>query len=185
VLFGNDDVGHSKAATLAVSLSAMFPWIEIQHFNERIEDRHYFDNRGLAPDVLLSCVDSWQSRAILNRIAKDNEIMLLNGGTDPWSCNTYAYLPSSTPCLDCVYDVETKAENETENASCAMAEPSVVFTNMIAAGMMLWLLRDPSLARTGLLQYDLTIPERVGISKILNVYYECKCIQDECMSAID
>ena len=174
VLFTAENINSYKAETLANKLK----WLlgdKITAINERIEDGDFFDRKGIKPDIIFSCLDAWQPRDLLNVIAKKFRSVLVNAGCDPYSVNAYSYCPGVTPCMDCAMDVKERAANEVERHSCAAAQPSVVFTNMIAAGMMLFLLHNPYASREGILNFDLTFPERLGFIQFNNADRMCGC----------
>lgn len=179
VFFTREDVGKSKALRLAEHLNPAFPGIHVRGITDHVESESFFSATDRLPTMILSCVDSWRTRALLNRIAVKDRIPLLNGGTDPWSCNIYGYFPEKTPCLNCVLSVTRRAEAETEATSCAAVEPSVVFTNMIAAGLMATAFHRPCLFHQGILQYDLTIPERIGFTRHSGENKNCTCLVAE------
>jgi len=176
VLFTSEDIGKSKAETLASKLTFLLPGIKVQALNERVQEDDFFIKKGIIPDIIISCVDSWATRALLNRIALAQNIPLVNGGTDPWSCNVYAFEPCVSVCLNCAIGVEAKSkQTNSRTASCALVEPSVVFTNMIAAGLVLWMLHHSGCGRQGVLHYDITIPERMGFLQIPDMRRPCHC----------
>jgi molybdopterin/thiamine biosynthesis adenylyltransferase len=177
VAFNRGDLGKYKATTLAEKVGEKLPGIEIKAYTEQITDENFFKNRNLSNHMIISCVDSWRSRAILNRIAVKKQIPLLNGGSDFSSCNVYGYFPGDSPCLNCAIDLESRATYEINNASCSVVEPSVVFTNMIAAGLMLWCISNPTLSIFGPLQYDISIPERIGLGSTPFFKENCLCSQ--------
>jgi molybdopterin/thiamine biosynthesis adenylyltransferase len=173
VWFTLEDCGRNKAEVLAERLQDRLPDTEISWLDSAITDERFFEERGIAPDIIVSGVDNWQARALLNRYAVAHRCVLVNGGSDPYSANIYAYQPSETPCLDCMMDIENKAATEQNSRSCADAEPSVVTTNMIAAGFMLWWLETGGLDRV--LTYSINEPYRLGLSKTKRIRPGCGC----------
>jgi molybdopterin/thiamine biosynthesis adenylyltransferase len=174
VLYTKADIGHYKAETLKNKVKWL-SGVKITAINERIEKENFFECKGISPDIIFSCLDAWQPRHLLNEIAKKSGALLVNAGCDPFSVNAYSYQRGVTPCLDCAMDISERAAIESGPVSCAMANPSVVFTNMIAAGMMLHLMHSPRDSINGILNYDLTIPERIGFVPFTHTGETCNC----------
>ncbi|MBN2103759.1 ThiF family adenylyltransferase [bacterium] len=176
VFFTHEDTNKYKAEVIAEKIGQLYPGLTVIPITSRVEDVTFFDRKKLNPSILISCLDSWKARAIVNEIAKIKGIPLINGGSDPYSCNAYGFFPGLSCCLDCAIGINAKTELETHAASCRDAEPSVVFTNMIAAGLMLWLMQHPRQSCSGLLQYDLTQPERIGTIDLRMKNENCRCL---------
>jgi len=175
VWFTLEDCGRNKAEVLAGRLKDKLPDVEISCIDSAVTDTAFFEKENLLPDIIVSGVDNWEARAIMNQYAINHRRLLVNGGSDPYTANMYAYKPSVTPCLDCMMDVENKRVNEQNSRSCGDADPSVVTTNMIAAGFMLWLLETSGLDRV--LHYSINEPYRLGMAKTRGVRPGCRCCE--------
>ncbi|MBN2356704.1 ThiF family adenylyltransferase [candidate division KSB1 bacterium] len=174
VLFTAENVGQSKVTAMQEKLD-LLGWQRVQALHRRMEHPQFFQSLGLHPDLLVSCLDNWRTRALVNDAALEAGLPLLNGGSDPYSANAHLYLPGRSACLNCTMKLRQRAEDEVAPQSCAAADPSVVFTNMIAAGMMLWQLRHPPKMDQGLLAYDLTLSERIGRMELFSREETCRC----------
>jgi molybdopterin/thiamine biosynthesis adenylyltransferase len=173
VFFSVEDIGQFKADILTERLNETLFATNVTTIPERLESATFFNERNITPDALVSALDNWHARWLLNRIALDYRIPIINGGTDFHSANVYAHWPDVTPCLDCALDLDRKRQADNNQQSCAMAEPSVVTTNMIAAGFMLHQLAHPS--AHGIIQYDLSVPDRIGRLEVFGTKEDCQC----------
>lgn len=182
VLFTAEDVGRSKVEALQEKL-ILAGRPQTTALRCRLVENNFFRSRGLTPDLLVSCLDNRRARKLLNDIALSEHIPLLNGGSDPFSANAHLYLPHRSPCLDCMLNLTRHAETEVAPQSCAAADPSVVFTNMIAAGMMLWQMHHPPDFAQGLLAYDLTLSQRIGRMERFDRDDNCVCTKRVGMTA--
>jgi molybdopterin/thiamine biosynthesis adenylyltransferase len=89
------------------------------------------------PDLILDCVDSFGTRAIVNYFAVKYMIPLVSGGTNPSSGQVVAYVPGKSACLDCKLNVAKALARERTSHSCInAAQPSVIMTNEIIGGLM-------------------------------------------------
>src|SRR3989344_2168830 len=128
-----DAVGQNKAEVLAERINSVLGK-ELVH-----PVPHYVDDSIMGwprADVVVSCVDNFGARAILNRYCVAAGIPLVNGGTSALNGQATAYQPGITDCLDCQLHVEEKKDREASSCLSARKEPSVVTANAVTAGFM-------------------------------------------------
>ena len=103
-----------------------------------ITGKKYFRWFGDKPDILIDCVDNFETRALLNKFATKYKIPLISGGTSPLAGQVVVYFPGITSCLNCELDIERLAEErERQREGCTdVPEGSVVTTNQIIGGIM-------------------------------------------------
>ena len=148
-------VGRPKAPALAGRLQRLFPrteWAGYGMVVDRLSCPHVGDR-----DVLVACPDSFAVRAFLNDVARIRRQPLLNGGTSASGGSCAAYVPGSTPCLECLLAVNRRAQREAEPRPCgAQIEASVVTSNAIIGALMVWMLQEMSggRVRQGVWEYD-------------------------------
>jgi molybdopterin/thiamine biosynthesis adenylyltransferase len=138
VLFYNA-IGTSKAKTLSTKLNTLFgigSSAEMAYFDRDSNIELY--------DAVFDCVDNFETRIVLSEKCKDQEKILISGGTSPNAGQVVTYNPEDdgpTPAeLLGMYDIVEKRHPETyqrERAACIyQPDPSVIMTNQIAAGFM-------------------------------------------------
>ena len=138
VLFYNA-IGKSKAKTLSTKLNTLFgigSSAEIAYFDRNSNVEFY--------DVVFDCVDNFETRIVLSEKCKDQEKILISGGTSPNAGQVVTYNPKDdgpTPAeLLGMYGIVEKRHPETyqrERTACIyQPDPSVIMTNQIAAGFM-------------------------------------------------
>jgi len=134
-----DAVGQSKARTVSTRLNDFFGMkssAELAYFRRDTDLSHY--------DVVLDCVDNFETRILLSEQCKDRGKVLISGGTSAAAGQVVVYHPrknEATPAeLLGLYEIISTRAGEAplrERASCAhQPDPSVVMTNQITAGFM-------------------------------------------------
>ena len=134
-----DAVGKSKAETLSMRLNNLFDMENsamVEYFNSDTDMESY--------DVVFDCVDNHETRIALSEECKDQDKVLISGGTSADAGQVVIYNPADdgfTPAeLLGLYDIVGKRDPEVyqrERAACAyQPDPSVIMTNQVAAGFM-------------------------------------------------
>jgi molybdopterin/thiamine biosynthesis adenylyltransferase len=160
-----DALGESKAATLARRLNDSFG----MRSGHQVVD--FGRDTDLAPyDVVLDCVDNFESRIVLSERCKEEGKLLISGGTSADAGQVVVYHPrrnGATPAeLLGLYEiVKTRSTAPALRARAACSyrpDPSVVMTNQITAGFMVDSLRRLLAGHeVDHLFYDATSSERI------------------------
>ena len=127
-----DKVGQPKATVLAERLSALNKKVKVVPHTDKITlaDAKKLNKKY---DVLIDCVDSFKTRALLNYISRSNAIPLISGGS---SYRAGQVITCQDTCLDCQFDINQKAKAAAQAQSCIYAPtPSVITSNMIIGFM--------------------------------------------------
>jgi molybdopterin/thiamine biosynthesis adenylyltransferase len=176
-----DSVGKPKASELARKLEGLCPGLEASATQAPVAEDHL---EGI--DLIFLCVDNFQTRALVNQLAGQFNIPLVNGGTSAFGGEVAVYKPGETACLDCHLDVNRLAIEERavgSRASCAhVAEASIVNSNAIIGGLMAGEARTifgseifgPPLS--GVIEYDAFSSSRAGIR---SYRLPCRCHCEE------
>ena len=93
-MFSVSDCGKMKTAVLGSRLKEISPECKIECFNEKVNLQTHFD-----ADIVFSCVDNGETRAVLNSYCRKNMNPLINGGIDSSVGIVYAYIPGKTADL--------------------------------------------------------------------------------------
>ena len=110
VWYTHDDIGSPKAIVLKDKLSSQFTDISINAITQRFEDMD--EQLLIDADVVVSCVDSMDTRLTINSYCMDFSIPLVDGGTEAFSGRVQTVIPGTTPCLECGRrDVKQKIMN--------------------------------------------------------------------------
>ena len=165
-----DAVGAHKASALKkklkeISTKNIYSY-EIKLF-DLITGKKYFRWFGDKPDILIDCVDNFETRVLLNKFAAKYKIPLISGGTSPLAGQVMVYFPGITSCLNCELDIERLAEErERQREGCTeVPEGSVVTTNQIIGGIMvgeLYRLLNGGNLSPGVIKYISSDDERVA-----------------------
>ncbi|MCU0586713.1 MAG: ThiF family adenylyltransferase [Syntrophobacteraceae bacterium] len=143
-VFFHDAVGQRKSEVLSGRLSRLFG------LESRAEVAYIQDHPDLgAYDVVLDCVDSFETRIFLSEQCQRQKKRLISGGTSPSAAQVVVYdparggpAPAELLGLAEIVRARGEASRLRERASCTyQPDPSVVMTNQIAAGFMVERLR--------------------------------------------
>ena len=163
-----DSVGKKKATALTERLREINPNIKIRGIDGKLDENStYFEENH--PDVILDCVDSFATRAIINYHAVHNGIPLVSGGTNSSSGQVVVYEPGKSACLECKLQVESALGMALNGSKCKdTPDPSVIMTNQIVGGMMVGealkvLDKGYGAPVSRILKYDSTVPPRGGL----------------------
>ena len=100
VLYFAEDVGRSKVEVARDRLLRIRGDVEIEAMEKRIDDS--FDlPEGV--DVVLDCLDNFESRFVLSRKAWDKKIPLVHAGVKEYSIQITTILPGKTQRLEEVF----------------------------------------------------------------------------------
>ncbi|MBI4148064.1 ThiF family adenylyltransferase [Candidatus Woesearchaeota archaeon] len=164
-----DSVGKHKATVLAERSSAMaMQGAQYTPFTIFFNNDASIDGYTL----VLDCVDNFATRASLSRACIRARVPLISGGTSYRAGQCVAYAPGKTTCTNHVLDLDRVAairREEHQVAGCIrQADPSVIMSNMVVAGMMLHDVRrvlQPEVwdkPINGQTRYDAEGPDRIG-----------------------
>lgn len=138
-VFLYDAIGLSKAEILSERLNKLFG------IDAKPLVTYFSIDTDISPyDVIFDCVDNFETRIVLSEKSKDQNTVLISGGANVDAGQVVVYDPrqgSETPAeLLGLYDIVDKREIETyqrAGVSCVyQANPAVIMTNQIIAGLM-------------------------------------------------
>ena len=112
ILFTMDDIGKSKAETAKEHLTALNPDLKVtvydQFMDETLAD-------GIIPlyDIVVDCLDNFETRFILNDACIKVKKPLIHAGIGEFYGQLMTIIPGKTPCLRCLFPkgVKTCQEN--------------------------------------------------------------------------
>ncbi len=95
-------IGMSKVQSAKQTLSEINPEIEIEAVEEKITEVNAFKLIGDA-EIILDCMDNFETRYILNKVAIKKRIPMVFGSIHAMQgMLTFIHYPE-TPCLQCIY----------------------------------------------------------------------------------
>lgn len=143
-IFFHGAVGQSKSQTLAARLN--------RHYGARAQALvgYFREETAVSPyQVIIDCVDNFETRIILSEQAKTHGKMLISGGTGVLAGQVIVYDPARkgpTPAeLLGLYEIVDRRSlggyRRTREACLYQPNPAVIMTNQIVAGLMVDALR--------------------------------------------
>lgn len=101
ILHPESRVGQSKAASGEQTLRALNPSIQVSAFAERLDESN-LDRLVGRPDLILDCLDNYQTRYLLNDYGIQYGIPMVHGAIWGMSGQVSFLEPPKTPCLRCL-----------------------------------------------------------------------------------
>ncbi len=104
IIYNEDDIGEDKAEIAAEKLYALNSNISLQITDCELNETNICD-RIPAVDLIIDCLDNFETRYTLNQYAVENNIPLLSGGIKENIGQISLFRPPETPCFSCLFKV--------------------------------------------------------------------------------
>ncbi len=101
ILHPAERIGQSKALSAEKTLTALNPTISVLPFTEYLDERN-IDRLAGRPDIIVDCLDNYETRYLLNRYCLEHQIPLVHGAIWGMSGQVSFLQPPDTPCLRCL-----------------------------------------------------------------------------------
>ncbi len=124
-------VDEKKAPVLADRLRSFAGTSQVDGYDLKVSLENA--DRFADYDLMIDCLDSFKTRALLNYISREHSIPLISGGS---SYQAGQVITCKGACLDCQFDIHKKALQSREAESCLDAPtPSVITSNLVIGFM--------------------------------------------------
>lgn len=117
VMYMPEDTGRWKAETASGKITSFNNEISVKYFTENLGMNHLDEIKSC--DLIMDCLDNFESRHILNRISLLTGIPMVHAGVSEFYAQMTFLKPGETPCLACF--IPPKPENGNKGISGAMA----------------------------------------------------------------
>lgn len=102
ILHTDADLGHNKAESAVKTLIGFNPTIEVIAHQEHL-DQNNLERILSEPDIIVDCLDNFETRYLLNAYCLQNGIPFVHGAVWSWTGQmTFIHVPG-TPCLRCIF----------------------------------------------------------------------------------
>jgi len=108
ILYSTADTGLWKSETASKKISILNDEIMITHFNSEAGWGLYEEIKEC--DIIVDCLDNFESRHILNRISLQTGIPMMHAGVSEYYGQMTFLHPGETPCLACFIPEGIKKE---------------------------------------------------------------------------
>ena len=106
VLYTDADIGAKKVARARERLLALNPDIRVEAHELQLDDTSAEEVFESA-DLIIDCLDNFQTRYVLNRYAVRRGIPLIHAGITEFYGQLVLLHPPHTPCLECIIPADT------------------------------------------------------------------------------
>ena len=154
ILYTEADIGKEKALQAAGALRRVNPHVTVEPLFEKIDDASIESLAGSA-DLMLDCLDNFETRHVLNRFAVRTSLPLVHAGIEGLAGQLSFIHPPHTPCLFCMFPGSPPAGRVFPVAGVT---PGIIGTAQ-AAEALKWLTGIGSTLQGQLLVWDGTIME--------------------------
>jgi molybdopterin-synthase adenylyltransferase len=165
ILYTEADIGKEKALQAAEALQRLNPHVTVVPLFEKIDDTTIERLAGTA-DLMLDCLDNFETRHVLNRFAVRKSMPLVHAGIEGLAGQLSFIHPPHTPCLFCMFPGSPPAGRVFPVAGVT---PGVIGTTQ-AAEALKWLTGIGSTLQGQLLFWDGTTMEfqKIPIARDVN-----------------
>lgn len=149
ILYGDADIGLGKADAARRRLASLNGDIEVMAISERLTDANAAAILA-GYDLVLGCVDSFDTRFVVNRAAAALGAPYIDGGVNGFNGCVVFSDPPNTPCLSCVFPSGSKKTMPTGVLGATAGVVGAIQANLA----LLCLLGQRSPIENKLLMYD-------------------------------
>ena len=109
MISNKEDVGKNKSSVARKRLEKLNDEIDIEHHNKKISSGNGPELiRG--SDVVIDCLDNWQTRFVLNKACVEMSIPLVHGAVEDMNGQVTTIIPKESPCLSCIFKEQKRGE---------------------------------------------------------------------------
>lgn len=96
-----DNIGKNKTKSAKEWINSFNPDINVETYQIRLDENNYKDII-CDYDLIIDCFDSYKSKFLLNKIAVENNKILIHGGVTEYYGQVTSIIPDKTACLNCI-----------------------------------------------------------------------------------
>jgi len=148
-LYGDADVGRPKAVAARERLAELNSDVEIVVYESLLTDDNA-ETLFAGYNLVLGAVDSFDTRAVINRAAVALRIPYVDGGVNGFNGCVMLSHPPQTPCLNCVFPNSSPKKRPTGVLGAIAGVVGAMEANLA----LLWLLGQHDAAQHRLFLYD-------------------------------
>jgi|GEM_PF-36334 len=102
ILYTEADIDKEKALRAAEALRRLNPYITVEPLFKKIDDAS-IDRLAGDADIMLDCLDNFETRYVLNRFAVRKSLPFVHAGIEGLAGQISFIHPPHTPCLFCMF----------------------------------------------------------------------------------
>lgn len=109
ILHGNNTLGIKKVSSAALRLKDFNKDLKVTTYSAYLDEKKALD---LFPnyDCIIDCVDNYETRTVVSKIATQLDIPLVEGGIEGYYGYVQVIIPGKTACFNCL-SISAKSDN--------------------------------------------------------------------------
>jgi len=126
ILFTQEDLGKPKASTAKTRLNALNPDLRTTIY-DRFLDEKLAEEIIPNYDIIVDCLDNFETRFILNDACIKAKKPLIHAGIGDFYGQLMTILPGKTPCLRCLFPKVCQRDGSSDTKTCQKNRPPDTF----------------------------------------------------------
>ena len=106
ILYSSDDIGNCKSEAASKKISVLNNNVNVKHINSKAGWDTLDEIKSC--NIIVDCLDNFESRHILNEISVQNNIPMVHGAVTEYYGQAAFLQPGETPCLACFISQDLK-----------------------------------------------------------------------------
>lgn len=153
IIHGTGDIGQPKVQSAEQSLTHINPDCQISTLHSELSEQE-LDTIVSQCDLVLDCTDNFDTRFLINRVCKQNQVALVSGAAIRWEgqISLFTGQPGDA-CYQCLYD-DTGNMDENCTSNGVIAPLVGIIGSLQALEAIKWLTQQGSRLENTLLIFD-------------------------------
>lgn len=110
------NINRSKTSSALERVQMLNRTLEVKSYNTRL-DSTLAEEIFPSYDLIISCVDNYETRSIVSKIAVKLGITVIEGGIEGFDAFVQIIIPGKTPCFNCLYTGGTEIYRQVVGAA--------------------------------------------------------------------
>ena len=100
-IYCSNDIGKRKPECAATWIKRLNPAASVTELDITVDETTA--HKIGKCDIIMDCLDNYESRMALNRYSHDSNIRMVHGGVEAMIGQVTVIIPNVTPCLQCIF----------------------------------------------------------------------------------
>lgn len=118
-LHSETDINRSKSSSAGERVKSLNQHLEVLTYNRRLDSKLAEEIFPLY-DLIIDCVDNYETRSIVSKIAAKLGKTVIEGGIEGFDAFIQIIIPGKTPCFNCIYQGSADIYRQVVGAATAI-----------------------------------------------------------------